>query len=83
MVRTFFASANDYYQWSFSQKDFSFDGGYNGFFAALCKKRREEDVSFLFCFFVSIIFLKLFLTQSIQTTINNSQNMETNPETSI
>jgi hypothetical protein len=83
MVRTFFASAKDYYQWSFSQKDFSFDGGYNGFFAALCKKRREEDVSFFVLFFFRQFFRKLFLTQSIQTTIYNSQSMETNPETSI
>jgi hypothetical protein len=60
MVRTFFASAKDYYQGSFSQKDFSFNGGYNGFFAALCKKRREEDVSFLFCFFRQ--FLKNFFS---------------------
>jgi hypothetical protein len=45
MVRTFLASTKDYYQWSFSQKDFGFDGGYNGFFAALCEKRRKLDVS--------------------------------------
>jgi hypothetical protein len=49
MIRTFFAAAKDYYQWSFSQKDFNFDGGYNGFFAALCKKRRNENVSASFC----------------------------------
>jgi hypothetical protein len=57
MIRTFFASAKDYYQWSYSQKDFCFDGGYNGFFAALCKKRRAEDVSCCCCFFFEI-FLK-------------------------
>jgi hypothetical protein len=34
MICTFFAAAKDYYQWSFSQKDFTFDGGYNGFFKA-------------------------------------------------
>jgi hypothetical protein len=45
MIRTFFAAAKDYYQWQFSQKDFGFDGGYNGFFRALCKKRREMNVS--------------------------------------
>ncbi len=50
MIRTFFASAKDYYQWSYSQKDFCFDGRYNGFFAALCKKRRAEDVSYCMFF---------------------------------
>jgi hypothetical protein len=38
MICTFFAAAKDYYQWSFSQKDFNFDGGYNGFFLLLCVK---------------------------------------------
>jgi hypothetical protein len=45
MVQTFLASTKDYYQWSFSQKDFGYDGGYNSFFAALCEKRRRLDVS--------------------------------------
>jgi hypothetical protein len=51
MVPTFLASTKDYYQWSFSQKDFGYDGGYNGFFAALCETRRKLDVSNeLFCY---------------------------------
>jgi hypothetical protein len=48
MIRTFLASAKDYYQWQFSQKDFGFDGGYNGFFQELVANRRKDDVSFLF-----------------------------------
>jgi hypothetical protein len=58
MIRTFFAAAKDYYQWSFSQKDFTFDGGYNGFFKALCEKRRNEDVS-IYCFNCECIFLQI------------------------
>jgi hypothetical protein len=50
MIRTFLAAAKDYYQWHFSQKDFGFDGGYNGFFRELVAKRRKDDVS-LFVFF--------------------------------
>jgi hypothetical protein len=41
----FFASTKDYYQWNYKLKDFSYDGGYVGFFAAICKKRRMYDVS--------------------------------------
>lgn len=45
MVRTFFASTKDYYQWNYKLKDFTYDGGYVGFFAAICVKRRMHDVS--------------------------------------
>jgi hypothetical protein len=67
MVRTFFAAAKDYYDWSYSQKDFAFNGGYNGGFVALVAERRKEDVSILF------IFLNIFkfMVQSILTPIHS------------
>jgi hypothetical protein len=66
MINTFFAAAKDYYQWSFSQKDFTFNGGYNGFFKALCEKRRNEDVS-IYCFtIVNVFFTNQQLTSIIQ-----------------
>jgi hypothetical protein len=45
MVHTLFAASKDYYKWCFTSKDFSFDGSYSGFFAALCAEWRKEDVS--------------------------------------
>jgi hypothetical protein len=51
MIRTFLAATKDYYQWSFVQKDFGYDGGYNGYFRTLIEKRRREDVSFDYDFF--------------------------------
>jgi hypothetical protein len=79
MVRTFLASTKDYYQWSFSQKDFGYDGGYNGFFAALCETRRKLDVSIhLFCFnlFLYSIQIKHSRIHYIHFN-NNSQAMAT------
>jgi hypothetical protein len=72
MVRTLFAAAKDYYKWEFSAKDFSFDGGYNGFFEALMMERRKEDVS-ISLFFYLFFFQKYKLT-SIQTIFNNNNN---------
>ncbi len=74
MVHTFFAAAKDYYDWSYSQKDFAFDGGYNGFFVALVAERRKEDVSIKFLFFEYFIFtIELILIHLHQTftTHNN------------
>jgi hypothetical protein len=79
MVPTFLASTKDYYQWSFSQKDFGYDGGYNGFFAALCETRRKLDVSIhLFCFnlFLYSIQIKHSRIHYIHFN-NNSQAMAT------
>jgi hypothetical protein len=45
MIHTFLAVTKDYHQWSFVQKDFGYDGGYNGYFRTLIEKRRREDVS--------------------------------------
>jgi hypothetical protein len=66
MVRTFLASTKDYYQWSFSQKDFGFDGGYNGFFAALCEKRRKLDVSYHLLLFIFCIYYFININSHIQ-----------------
>jgi hypothetical protein len=71
MVRTLFAASKDYYKWCFTTKDFNFDGGYNGFFAALCSERRKEDVSFIIFIFVCIFFCKINIHSHhtfIQTT---------------
>ena len=51
MVRSFFASTKDYYNWCFSYADFNFDGGFNGFFKSLLAKRQKEDVSLYYCVF--------------------------------
>lgn len=45
MLRSFFSTTKEYYAWSFTVSDFGFEGGFNGFFKALCEKRRKEDVS--------------------------------------
>jgi hypothetical protein len=58
MVQTLFAAAKDYYKWEFATKDFSFDGGYNGFFEALMMERRKEDVS-ISLFFICVFFSKI------------------------
>ena len=46
MVRGFFAATKDQYCWEYSPNDFRFDGGFAGFFKALCQKRQVSDVSF-------------------------------------
>ena len=45
MVRSFFASTKSYYNWCFSYGNFNYDGGFNGFFKALCDQRQKDDVS--------------------------------------
>ena len=45
MIRAFFAATKDQYVWEFVASDFNFDGGYNGFFKALCAGRQKRDVS--------------------------------------
>ena len=45
MIRAFLAAAKDQFKWEFSTSDFNFEGGYNGFFKALCKERQKMDVS--------------------------------------
>ena len=47
MLRSFFAATKSYYNWCFNYGDFDYDGGFNGFFKALCEERRKEDVSIL------------------------------------
>jgi hypothetical protein len=51
MICTFFAATKDYYQWSFSQKDFNFDDGFNGFLPLCVKGEGMKNVSACFCFF--------------------------------
>ena len=45
MTRRFFAACKGAFDWHFTTNDFTFDGGYNGFFRDLCDKRLTEDVS--------------------------------------
>lgn len=45
MVRRFLSATKSHFDWHITQADFSFDGGYNGFFRDLCATRLEEDVS--------------------------------------
>jgi hypothetical protein len=51
MICTFFAATKDYYQWFFSQKDFNFDDGFNGFLPLCVKGEGMKNVSACFCFF--------------------------------
>ena len=44
-VRAFFAAAKTLFDWHFSPNDFNFDGGYSGFFKALCAERQKANVS--------------------------------------
>jgi hypothetical protein len=78
-----FASVKDYYQWSYSQEDFCFDGGYNGFFAALCKKRRAEDVSYCCVFFQNFYHSftqTIFVNQTKPQYGNKSKNVHLSAE---
>ena len=51
MLRSFFSTTKEYYNWLFTTNDFNFEGGFNGFFKALCTKRLRDDVS------VSIVYV--------------------------
>ena len=42
MLRSFFSSTKEYYNWLFTTSDFNFEGGFNGFFKALCAKRQKN-----------------------------------------
>lgn len=44
-MQSFFFATREYYNWDFVYADFKFDGGFNGFFKALCAKRQKENVS--------------------------------------
>jgi len=50
-VRAFLAATKDMFNWHFSMSDFNFDGGYNGFFKALCAERQKDEVSTYLIFF--------------------------------
>ena len=50
MLRSFYSTTKEYFNWCFESSDFNFEGGFNGYFKALCEKRLKEDVSsMLFC----------------------------------
>ena len=56
------SETKDQYLWEFVTSDFNFDGGYNGFFKALCKGRQRKDVSTHTTQNIFISFIKLHLT---------------------
>jgi hypothetical protein len=78
MVRTFFASTKDYYQWNYKLKDFTYDGGYVGFFAAICEKRRLYDVSKTMFIFYFHLYFHSSLTPINSQLLYDSLHMVTN-----
>ena len=54
MLRSFFSTTKEYYNWLFTTSDFNFEGGFNGFFKSLCAQRLKEDVSVSACVIVFV-----------------------------